>query len=159
MEQIWNKHYPNDQFVYYFMDRFFEEQYSQDELLGKLLNVFSVISILVASLGLFGMASISMVKRTKEIAVRKVLGATVLNLLVMLSKSYVKLILIGCAFAFPMAYYLTDQWLNDFSYHIDVHWWMILLPGIVVLITTLVTIGGQAIRAALANPAKTLRDQ
>jgi putative ABC transport system permease protein len=159
LEQIWNKHYPNDQFVYYFMDRFFGEQYRQDELFGKLLNIFSIISIAVASLGLFGMASISMVKRTKEIAVRKVLGATVLNLLVMLSRSYVKLILIGCAFAFPLAYYLTDQWLNDFTYRIDVHWWMILVPGIVVLFTTLLTIGGQAIRAALANPAKTLRDQ
>jgi putative ABC transport system permease protein len=159
LEKIWNKHYPNDQFVYYFMDRFFQEQYQEDELFGKLLNVFSVISIVVASLGLFGMASISMVKRTKEIAVRKVLGATVLNLLVMLSKSYVKLILMGCGFAFPLAYYLTDQWLNDFTYRIAVHWWMILVPGIVVLITTLLTIGGQAIRAALANPAKTLRDQ
>lgn len=158
LEQIWKKHYPNDQFVYYFMDRFFEEQYRQDELFGKLLNAFSIISIVVASLGLFGMASISMAKRTKEIAVRKVLGASLMNLLVMLSRTYVKLILIGCLFAFPLAYYLTTQWLNEFSYRIDVHWWMIVMPGLVVLATTLLTISGQAIRAAVANPAEKLKD-
>jgi putative ABC transport system permease protein len=159
LETIWSKHYPNDQFVYYFMDRFFEEQYRQDELFGSLLNLFSVISIVVASLGLFGMASISMAKRTKEIAVRKVLGASVGNLLVMLSGTYVKLICIGCLFAFPVAWYLTRQWLKEFSYRIDVQWWMILLPGLIVLATTLITISVQAIRTALANPAKSLRDQ
>jgi putative ABC transport system permease protein len=159
LETIWSKHYPNDQFVYYFMDRFFEEQYRQDELFGSLLNLFSVISIVVASLGLFGMASISMAKRTKEIAVRKVLGASVGNLLVMLSGTYVKLICIGCLFAFPAAWYLTRQWLKEFSYRIDVQWWMILLPGLIVLATTLITISVQAIRTALANPAKSLRDQ
>jgi putative ABC transport system permease protein len=140
------------------MDRFFEEQYRQDELFGKLLNAFSIISIVVASLGLFGMASISMAKRTKEIAVRKVLGASLMNLLVMLSRTYVKLILIGCLFAFPLAYYLTTQWLNEFSYRIDVQWWMIVMPGLVVLATTLLTISGQAIRAAVANPAEKLKD-
>lgn len=159
LKEIWSKHYPNDQFVYYFMDHFFEEQYNQDQLFSKLLNIFSVISIIVASLGLFGMASISIAKRTKEIAVRKVLGATTANLLMMLSTTYVKMILIGCALAFPAAYYLTAQWLKEFSYRIDVKWWMILLPGIIVLITTLMTIGGQAIRAAVANPAEKLRDQ
>jgi len=159
IEKIWKKHYPNDQFVYHFMDRFFEAQYSQDELFGKLLNTFSLISIIVASLGLFGMASISIAKRAKEIAIRKVLGATIGNLLTMLSKTYVWMILIGCAFAFPASYYLTSQWLKEFSYQIDVKWWMIFLPGLIVLITTLLTIGGQAIRAAVANPAEKLRDQ
>jgi len=159
LEKIWKEHYPNDQFVYHFMDRFFEEQYSQDKLFGKLLNSFSVISIIVASLGLFGIATISMAKRTKEIAVRKVFGASTGNLLVMLSKTYVKMILIGCVFAFPASYYLTSEWLKEFSNRIDMNWWMILLPGLIVLITTLLTISGLAIRAAVANPAEKLRDQ
>lgn len=159
LQKIWNKHYPNDQFIYYFMDGFFAEQYRADELFGKLLKLFSIVSITVASLGLFGIASLAMVKRTKEIGVRKVLGASVWNILVMLSTSYIKLILIGCAFAFPLAYYLTDQWLQGFSYKIDISWWMIILPGVIVLMTTLLTIGGQSIRAALANPAKSLKDQ
>ena len=130
-----------------------------NELFAKLLNLFSIISIAVASLGLLGMASLAMVKRTKEIAVRKVLGATVLNILVMLSKNYVKLILISCVFAFPLAYYLTNQWLKGFAYKVDIHWWMIIIPGVIVLAVMLLTIAGQSIRAAIANPAKSLRDQ
>lgn len=159
LQQIWKKHYPNDTFVYYFMDSFFEEQYKSDRLFSRLLNLFSIISITVACLGLFGMATLSMVKRTKEIGVRKVLGASVWNILVMLSKNYFKLILISCLFAFPASYYLTYLWLNDFAYKIEVAWWMIVLPGVVVLIATLLTISTQSIRAAMTNPAKILRDQ
>jgi putative ABC transport system permease protein len=105
------------------------------------------------------MASLAMVKRTKEIGVRKVLGASVWSILTMLSKNYVKLILISCVFAFPIAYYLTYLWLRGFAYKINIHWWMILLPGLIVLIATLVTISTQSIRAALTNPAKVLKDQ
>jgi putative ABC transport system permease protein len=159
LQKIWHKHYPNDTFTYYFMDRFFEEQYQSDKLFSKLLNLFSVLSIVVASLGLFGIASLSIVKRTKEIAVRKVLGASVSVILVMISKSYVKLIIICCVFAFPIAYYLTDQWLKGFTYKIEISWWMIIAPGIIVLATTLLTIAGLSIRAAIANPADSLKDQ
>lgn len=158
LETVWRKHYPNDQFIYYFMENFFARQYESDQFFGKLLGLFSVISILVASLGLFGMATLAIVKRTREIAVRKVLGATIPNLLLMLSGTYIKLILIGCLFAFPLAYYLTQQWLSGFVYKITVEWWMILLPGFVVLLTTLLTIAGQSLKAARANPADSLRD-
>jgi putative ABC transport system permease protein len=159
LEKIWRKHYPNDTFTYYFMDRFFEAQYQSDELFSRLLHLFSVLSIVVASLGLFGMASLSIVKRTKEIAVRKVLGASVSTILVMISKSYVRLIVISCVFAFPLAYYLTQQWLAGFTYKIEVSWWMIVVPGLLVLATTLLTIAGLSIRAAVANPARSLKDQ
>lgn len=159
LETIFQKHYPDDQFVYYFMEDFFIQQYQADELFGSLLNLFSVISIFVASLGLFGMASLAIVKRTKEIGVRKVLGATTGNIVVMLSKSYVKLIAISCLFAFPAAYYLTSIWLDGFAYKINIAWWMILSPGLIVLIVTLLTISLQSIRAAVANPMESLRDQ
>jgi putative ABC transport system permease protein len=159
LQKIWSKHFPNDQFIYYFMDSFFEEQYHADELFAKLLNLFSVISIAVACLGLLGMASLAMVKRTKEIAVRKALGATVGNILVMVSKNYIRLILISCVFAFPLAYYLTFKWLQEFAYRISIQWWMIIFPGLVVLGAMLVAIAGQSIKAALANPAKSLREQ
>ena len=159
LQRLWNIHYPNDPFLYYFLDGFYEEQYRSDEMFSTLLNLFSVISIVVASLGLFGMATMAMVKRTKEIAVRKVLGATVSNILVMLSARYVKLIILGCALAFPFAYYLTSKWLDGFAYRIDITWWMIILPGIVVFVTTLFTIAAQSLRAALSNPASSLRDQ
>lgn len=159
LQQIWNKHYPNDTFTYYFMDHFFEKQYQADELFSKLLSLFSILSIVVASLGLFGMASLAIVKRTKEIAVRKVLGASVSKILVMISKSYVKLIVISWTFAFPLIYYLTYQWLEGFISKIKISWWMIVLPGVIVLVTTLFTIAGLSIRAALANPADSLKDQ
>lgn len=159
LQQLWKKHYPADQFIHYYVDSFFAQQYRADELFGKLLGLFSVIAIVVAALGLFGMASLSIVKRMKEIGVRKVLGATVMNILVLLAKSYIKLILISCVFAFPLAYYITWQWLQGFSYRINISWWMVLLPGVIVLAATLLTIAGQSIRAALSNPVNTLKDQ
>jgi putative ABC transport system permease protein len=159
LEEIWRRHYPNDQFIYHFMDRFFEEQYRADELFGKLLSVFSIISISVASLGLFGMASLAMVKRTKEIGVRKVLGATVFNIVLLLCKNYVKLIAVSCVFAFPMIYYLTSRWLQDFAYKVTISWWMIVLPGVIVLTAALLTIATQTLRAAMANPARSLKEQ
>lgn len=159
LEQIWHKHFPNDQFIYHFMDRFFEEQYRADELFGKLLSVFSIISISVASLGLFGMASLAMVKRTKEIGVRKVLGASVFNIVMLLCKNYIKLIAVSCVFAFPIIYYLTSRWLQGFAYKVTVSWWMIVLPGIIVLTVALLTIATQTIRAARANPTHSLKEQ
>jgi putative ABC transport system permease protein len=159
LQKIWARHYPNDQFIYYFMDHFFEEQYQADELFSTMLRLFSIISITVASLGLFGMASLAMVKRTKEIGVRKVLGASVGNIVLMLSKSYIKMIGISCLFAFPLCFYLTHRWLQGFAYQITVRWWMIVMPGVIVLIATLLTVASQSIRAAIVNPAKSLRDQ
>jgi putative ABC transport system permease protein len=159
LQQIWKKHYPNDTFTYYFMDRFFEAQYQADLLFERLLGLFSFISMTVACLGLFGMATLAMVKRTKEIGVRKVLGASVGNIIMMLSKSYIRLIIISCTFAFPIAYYFTHQWLQGFAHKITISWWMILLPGLIVLAATMLTISSQSLRAALTNPAKVLRDQ
>jgi putative ABC transport system permease protein len=159
LEQIWHKHYPNDQFIYHFMDRFFEEQYRADELFGKLLSVFSLISMGVASLGLFGMASLAMVKRTKEIGVRKVLGASVANIVMLLCKNYIRLIAVSCVFAFPIIYYLTSRWLQGFAYKVTIHWWMIVLPGVIVLAVALLTIATQTIRAATANPTRSLKEQ
>jgi putative ABC transport system permease protein len=159
LKKIWDKHYPNDTFTCYFMDSFFEEQYRSDRLFGKLLGLFGVISILVACLGLFGMASLAMVKRTKEIGVRKVLGASVFHILLMLSRNYVKLIVISSMFAFPMVWFATARWLQEFRYKIDVTWWMIIVPGLIVLVAALITIAGQTIRTAASDPAKVLRDQ
>jgi putative ABC transport system permease protein len=140
------------------MDRFFGQQYQSDMLFGKLLNLFSVIALIVAALGLFGVASLAMVKQTKEIGIRKVLGASVANILLLLSKRYVIMIALGCAVAFPLSWYLTNQWLNDFTYRITVQWWMIVVPGILVLTCTLLTISILSVRAALANPVRSLKE-
>jgi putative ABC transport system permease protein len=160
LEKVWKVHYPNDQFIYYFMDRFFGEQYRSDELFGRLLNIFSVIAMVVASLGLFGMASLAIVKRTKEIGIRKVLGASVGNILFLLSRKYVILILLSFLLAFPISFYLmTSYWLKNFSYKITITWWMILLPGLIVLTATLLTISIRSVGAAMSNPVDSLRDQ
>jgi putative ABC transport system permease protein len=159
LEKIWEKHYPNDQFIFYFMDRFFAQQYKADELFGRLLNVFSIIAIMVATLGLFGIASLIIVRRTREIGIRKVLGASVPGILVMLSRKYVQLTAFSCLIAFPLSFYLMSRWLGNFSYKISISWWMIFLPGLIVLIATLLTISIRSIQAATANPVDSLRDQ
>jgi putative ABC transport system permease protein len=158
LKAIWDKHYPNDQFIYYFMDSFFGQQYQSDMLFGRLLNLFSVIALIVAALGLFGVASLAMVKQTKEIGIRKVLGASVVSILSLLSRRYVIMIAIGCVIAFPLSWYLTNQWLSDFSYRIDIQWWMIIVPGIIVLVGTLLTISVLSVRAALVNPVRSLKE-
>ncbi|MEJ1238251.1 ABC transporter permease [Chryseolinea sp. T2] len=159
LEEIWKKHYPNDTFTCYFMSSFFEDQYASDRLFAKLLGIFGFISVTIASLGLLGMASLSMVKRTKEIGVRKVLGASISNILLMLAKEYVLLLSISSILAFPLIWYATSKWIEGFSYKIELQWWMILVPGLLVMMVSLVAISGQAIRAAMTNPTKVLRDQ
>jgi putative ABC transport system permease protein len=158
LKVIWDRHYPNDQFIFYFMDRFFGEQYQSDLLFGRLLNLFSVIALIVAALGLFGVASLAMVKQTREIGIRKVLGASVANILILLSRRYVVMIAMSCLIAFPLSWYLTTQWLSDFTYRIDVQWWMIVVPGILVLTSTLITISTLSVRAAIANPVNSLKE-
>lgn len=159
LQKIWNEHYPADTFTCYFMDSFFEEQYTADLLFEKLLTIFGVASVVIACLGLYGMASLAMVKRTKEIGVRKVLGASVPRIMLLLSQTYIRLVIIGSAIAFPLVWYITARWLEGFSYRVDVRWWMIVLPSIFVLLISLATISVQTIRAAMSNPAQVLRDQ
>jgi putative ABC transport system permease protein len=158
LKMIWHKHYPNDQFVYYFMDRFFGDQYQSDLLFGSLLNLFSVIALIVASLGLFGVASLAMVKQTREIGIRKVLGASVTGILMLLSRRYALMVALGCLVALPLAWYLTNEWLTDFTYRINIEWWMLVIPGVVVSVGTLLTISILTVRAALVNPVKTLKE-
>lgn len=159
LEEIWKKHYPNDTFTCYFMNSFFEDQYASDKLFARLLSIFGVISVVIAGLGLLGMASLSMVKRTREIGVRKVLGASVINILVMLAGDYMRLIVLSSALAFPLIWYATDLWMQGFNYRIDIEWWMIAVPGVFVMLVSLMAISGQALSAALSDPAKVLRDQ
>jgi putative ABC transport system permease protein len=115
------------------------------------------LAIIISCLGLFGLASYSAERRIKEIGIRKVLGATVQNVVSMLSRDFVKLVLIANLIAWPIAWYVLDNWLSDFAYRIDITWWVFLLAGIAALLIALLTVSFQAIRAALANPVKSLR--
>jgi putative ABC transport system permease protein len=139
------------------MDDLYDKMYSAEEKSGRILNIFAVLTILVACLGLFGLATYTAEQRTKEIGIRKVLGASVSQVTNMLSKEFLKLVLIACVIAFPLSWWAMHSWLQDFVYRIDISWWVFVLAAGVALLIALFTVSFQAIKAALANPVKSLR--
>jgi len=157
IEKKWQTTIPNEPFSYFFMDEFFDKQYRGEERFGKLFLNFAILAIFISSLGLLGLASYSTIQRTKEIGVRKVIGASVANIVNLLSKDF--MILIGIAFliASPLTWYFMHRWLQDFAYRIGISWWMFVLSGLLALLIALATISFQAIKAAIANPVKSLR--
>jgi putative ABC transport system permease protein len=157
LKRIWDTHYPNDPFVYYFMDDFFARQYETDNLFGRILVLFSILSIVIAGLGLFGLASFSVVKRTKEIGVRKVNGARVIDLLLLLITDYARLVGIAVAIAIPLIYILMSRWLNGYVYRTHLTVWDMLLPIIIILVITLMTLSYHVIKTVRANPVEALR--
>lgn len=150
---------PDIPLYYEFLDKEYEAQYQSEILTGKLTLYFALISILISCLGLFGLASFMAKQRTKEIGIRKVMGATVENITALISKDFLKLVFIAILIAFPIAYYMMAGWLDDFTYKIDIAWWVFALVGILTAAIALTTISFQTIKAALANPIKALRTE
>lgn len=159
IEKIWETVAPGQPFNYYFLDESFNDVYKSELRLGSIFLIFTILSIFVACLGLFGLTIFNVEKRTKEIGVRKVLGATVSNLLFMLTKDFTKWILIANVIAWPIAWYAMKMWLQNFAYRIDMSWWMFVLSGGIALLIAILTVGFQAIKAATANPVKSLRNE
>lgn len=157
IQLAWSQAFPASPFDYFFLDDFFNRQYLADRQFNKVFSTFTALAIFIASLGLFGLASYTAVQRTKEIGIRKVLGASVMSILVLLSKEYIKLILIAFVIAIPVANYFFSEWLNHFAYRTQVHWWIFAIPGILVLLIALLSVGGQTIKAARRNPVDSLR--
>jgi putative ABC transport system permease protein len=155
----WKRHFPADPFSYFFLDEFFDRQYKADVQFGRVFGLFTAMAVFIACLGLFGLASYVVVQRTKEIGIRKVLGASVAGVAGLLAKDFLKLVLIAILVASPVAWYLLEKWLADFAYRIDMQWWMFAAAGAVAVAIATLTVGGQALRAALANPAKSLRSE
>jgi putative ABC transport system permease protein len=124
-----------------------------------LFTTASLWAIFIACLGLFGLATFTVESRTKEIGIRKVLGASVSSITALLSKDFLKLVLVSVLIASPIAYYFMDKWLQDFAYRVDISWWIFALAGIVAIVIALLTVGYQSIKAALANPVKSLRTE
>lgn len=151
--------YPGNLFDYYFLDEKFNKQYSNERLFEKVFGIFTALAIFVACLGLFGLTMFATIQRTKEIGVRKVLGASVSNIVYLLSKDFIKLVGIACIIAFPIAWWVMSNWLRDFSYRIPMSMWVFLAAGGFALVIALVTISFQAIKAALTNPVKSLRTE
>ena len=159
IEKIWNKHFPADPFNYYFLDELFDQQYKADQQFGEVFGLFAFLAILIACFGLLGLSAFNVLQRNKEIGIRKVLGASVQNLLYILSKDFLKLVLISFVLAIPVTWWVMHNWLQDFAYRISIQWWVFALSGIAAFIIALVTITFQAIKAAIANPVKSLRTE
>ncbi|MES2849493.1 MAG: ABC transporter permease [Bacteroidota bacterium] len=146
-------------FSYQFLDDSFDNMYRVEQRTGKLGLTFAIIAILIACLGLFGLATYMAEQRIKEIGVRKVLGATVSDITAMLSKDFVKLVLVAAVFAFPLAWWAMNKWLQDFAFRINIGWWVFVIAGVTALLIALLTVSSQAIKAALSNPVKSLRTE
>ena len=159
MKKNWDTYNTGEPFTYEFMDDLFNKTYSTEQKTGSILNIFSVLIILVASLGLFGLVTYTAEQRTKEIGIRKVLGASVSQVTQMLSKEFLKLVLIASLIAFPVAWWAMNKWLQSFAYRISISWWIFLVAGFGALLIALITVSFQAIKAAIANPVKSLRTE
>ncbi|MPR34773.1 ABC transporter permease [Salmonirosea aquatica] len=159
IEQIYKKNFPDLPFEYKFVDEEYAAKFSSEERVGKLAGVFTGLAILISCLGLFGLASFMAEQRTKEIGVRKVLGASVTSLWRLLSKDFVTLVIIALLIASPLAWYFMDGWLQKYTYRTDLAWWIFALAGVGALAITLLTVSFQAIKAALMNPVKSLRSE
>ncbi|HTS42750.1 MAG TPA: ABC transporter permease [Puia sp.] len=159
MNKQWDAFNTGDPFTYNFMDDLFSKTYSTEQKTGTILNIFSVLIILVACLGLFGLVTYTAEQRTKEIGIRKVLGASVAQVTQMLSKEFLKLVLIASLIAFPVAWWAMNKWLQSFAYRINISWWIFFVAGLTALLIALITVSFQAIKAAMNNPVKNLRTE
>ena len=159
IENLFKEHFPNLPFQYDFVDDEYGEKFAAEERIGTLSGIFTALAILISCLGLFGLTSFVAEQRTKEIGVRKVLGATVFNVWNMLSKDFLKLVIISCFIAIPISYYVMNGWLQDYPYHVILEWWIFAFAVIGSLAITILTVSFQAIKAANANPVKSLRTE
>lgn len=159
IEATWHKLNPNEPFDYSFLDQDFDKNYQAENRLASIVSYFTVIAILISCLGLFGLAAFSAEQRTKEIGVRKVLGASVPNIVGLLSKDFLKLVAVAVIIASPVAWYVMNMWLQDFAYRVNISWAVFVITTFTALFIALATIGFQAIRAAVSNPVKSLRTE
>ena len=159
LQQGWARFFPGNPFEYFFLDEHFDDQYKADQRFGQVFGLFTLLGILVACMGLFGLASFTTTQRTKEIGVRKVLGASALQIVQMLYREFALLIAISFVLATPLAWYASARWLQEYAFRIDIAWWQFALPFLAVLAIALLTVSFQSLKAAFANPARSLRSE
>ncbi len=158
-EAIFRKYNPEYPFNYEFVDQEYAKKFNNEKQTGQLVSLFTLLTIFISCLGLFGLASYMAENRIKEIGIRKVLGASVQSIATLLSKDFLKLVLVAIVLAVPVSWYFMSKWLEDFAYRITISWWTFALAGVLALIIALLTVSYQAIRAAIVNPAKSLRSE
>jgi putative ABC transport system permease protein len=159
VEKTWKKYLPETSFDYSFLDTRFDKLYEAEQKQESVFTAFSIIAIFIACLGLFGLSAFTISQRIKEIGIRKVLGASVKNIVGLLSKDFLKLVVVAAFIAFPVAWFTMNKWLEDFAYRINIQWWVFLVAGIIAAAVAWFTIGLQAVKAATTNPVKNLRTE
>ena len=156
---IWLEYRPNYPFSYYFIDERFDALYANEEKLGNIFGIFSGIAVFIACLGLLGLVAFTTEQRTKEIGIRKVLGAKSSDIVVLIAKEFVRLVIVANIVAVPIIYYLMNSWLQKFAYRIEISYPVFIMAAFLTFLITIVTIGYQAIKASLTNPVETIRYQ
>jgi putative ABC transport system permease protein len=156
---IWKSFLPTQPIRYTFMDESFANMYADVQRMGSIFTSFAVLAVIIACLGLFALSAFMAEQRNKEISIRKVLGASVGGITAMLSKDFLKLVVVAIVIASPIAWWAMTKWLQDFAYRITISWWLIAIAALAAIIIALITISFQSVKAALANPAKSLRSE
>ncbi|RYY13964.1 MAG: FtsX-like permease family protein, partial [Chitinophagaceae bacterium] len=159
IEAVLKKHDPAAPFKADFVDEEFARKFGNEKRIGQLSTFFAILAVFISCLGLFGLASFVAEQRVKEIGIRKVLGASIPNIWQLLSKDFIFLVIISCVIAIPVAFYYMNSWLEKYDYRASVSWWVFALAALGALVITLITVSYQAIRAAVANPIKSLRTE
>ncbi len=159
IESVWKSFEPAYPFEYSFLDESFDKMYRAEQRAGKLFTYFAAVAILISCLGLFGLAAFTAEQKTKEIGIRKVLGASTTSIAVLLSKEFTRLVLIALVIASPLAWFLMNKWLDDFAYRIHISWWIFAVAAVIALLIAWLTVSYQSVKAALANPVKSLRSE
>ncbi|MFI5132465.1 MAG: ABC transporter permease [Chitinophagales bacterium] len=159
VQSVWEKDCPGIPFEYEFLDDHFADVYRADSQISSIVGSLAILAIIISCLGLFGLASYSAEKRIKEVGIRKVLGASLQNIVIMLSKDFLKYVLIASIIAWPLSWFAVHRWLQDYAYRVDISWWIFLSAVLVAIVIALVTISFQAIKAGIANPVKSLRTE
>jgi putative ABC transport system permease protein len=159
VESSWNTHFPGNPMDHFFLDQFFNRQYDGEKRFGQIFTMFTALAIFVACMGLFGLASFMTLQRTKEIGIRKALGSTSSEVVVLLSKDFLVLVLIANLIAWPLAWLIMREWLENFPYRISINPLLFLIAGIVVVMIAFLSVGFQTMKAARINPATTLRSE
>ncbi len=159
IQQSWTTAFPGNPFQYFFLDEYFNRQYANERKFGKLFTAFALLAIIIGCLGLFGLSAYTVSQRIKEIGIRKVLGASATSIVTLLSKDFIVLILLSLVIASPLAWWAMHNWLQDFAYRIDIGWWVFAVAGLIAVCIALLTVSFQAIKAAMANPVKSLRTE
>ena len=157
MQELWKKTFPGYDFNYFFLDQDFEKQYQSEQRLANVFTLFAVITIIIATIGLVGLVSFMVVSKTKEIGIRKVLGAGVMNITKLLSKEFIILVVIANVLSIPIAWYVANQWLQKFAYRTTLDPMLFVWTALIAITITLLAVGYQTIRAATADPVNSLR--